>query len=157
MNTDSSDKFVITSFLIGLVIAALIGVGVGATSYAASEVISYGLSSEWSWSWGLFAGSTLGGGLTGALAFAFPWLGIPGSAAINGFLSNSLGMAFQNSLGESNYSLTDILLTSTVVGGISALTAGIISKIKILGFTGRGSISQVARQISAKFYNGTIG
>lgn len=157
MYSDPSGNIVITSFLIGMGIAALIGMGVGAVSYTASEVISYGLTGEWSWSWGLFAGSTLGGGITGALAFAVPWLGIPGAAAVNGFLSNSLGMTFQNSLGEANHSLTDILLTSTVIGGLSALTAGITSKIRIPGFTGRGSISQVARLISTKFYNGTIG
>ena len=40
---------------------------------------------------------------------------------------------------------------------LSISTAGITSKIKIPGFTGRGSISQVARQISTIFYNGSIG
>ena len=157
MYADPSGKFAITSFLIGMGIAALIGMGVGAVSYTASEVISYGLTGEWSWSWGAFAGSTIGGGITGALAFAFPGLGIMGSAGINGFLSNSLGMVFQNSLGEANHSLTDVLWTSVGIGFLSVLTAGITSKIKIPGFTGRGSISQVARQISTKFYNGTIG
>ena len=95
MYSDPSGNFAITSFLIGMGIAALIGTGVGAVSYTASEVISYGLTGEWSWSWGAFAGSTIGGGITGALAFAFPVLGIMGSAGINGFLSNSLGMVFQ--------------------------------------------------------------
>lgn len=66
-------------------------------------------------------------------------------------------MVFQNSLGETNYGLANILLTSAGMGLLSALTAGITSKIKIPEFTGRGSISQVARQISTKFYNGTIG
>jgi RHS repeat-associated protein len=56
MYTDPSGYFVITSFLIGVGIAALIGLGVGAISYTASEVISYGLTGEWSWSWGLFSG-----------------------------------------------------------------------------------------------------
>lgn len=157
MYFDPSGKFAITSFLIGMGIAALIGTGVGAVSYIASEIISYGLTGEWSWSWGAFAGSTIGGGITGALAFALPWLGIPGSVAINGFLSKSLEMVFQNSLGETKHGLSDILLTSAVMGLLSALTAGITSKIKIPGFTGRGSISQVARQINTKFYNGTIG
>ena len=157
MYVDPSGYFVITSFLIGMGIVALIGLGVGAISYTASEVISYGLTGEWSWSWGLFTGSTLGGGITGALAFAAPWLGIVGAAGVNGFLSNSLGMMCQNAFGETNHSSWDILGQSMIIGGLSALTAGIMSKIKITGFTGRGSISQVARQISTKFYNGTIG
>ena len=105
MYSDPSGKFAITSFLIGMGIAALIGTGVGAVSYTASEVISYGLTGEWSWSWWAFAGSTIGGGITGALAFAFPGLGIMGSAGINGFLSNSLGMVFQNAFEETNYSI----------------------------------------------------
>lgn len=151
MYSDPSDKFAITSFLIGIGIAALIGLVVGSVSYTASEAISYGLTGEWSWSWGAFAGSTIGGGITGALAFAFPGLGIMGSAGINGFLSNSLGMIFQNSLGEANNSLIDTIWTSAGIGFLSVLTAGITSKIKIPGFTGRGSISQVARQISTKF------
>lgn len=47
-------------------------------------------------------------------------------------------------------------MSSILVEGISAITAGLTSKIQITGITGRGSISQVARQISTKFYNGTI-
>jgi hypothetical protein len=39
---------------------------------------------------------------------------------------------------------------------VSATFAGITKSIKIPGFTGRGSISQVARQISTKFANGQI-
>jgi hypothetical protein len=64
---------------------------------------------------------------------------------------------FQNAFGETNHSLEDIIGQSLVMGGLSALTTGITSRIRIPGFTGRGSISQVARQISTKFYNGTIG
>ncbi|MDY0276758.1 MAG: hypothetical protein RBQ97_01600 [Acholeplasma sp.] len=105
----------------------------------------------------MFAGSTIGGGITGIIAFALPTLGISGSAAINGFMSNSLGMIFQNAFGESNHSAGEIMFQSIVISGLSALTAGITSRIKISGFTGNGSISQVARQISTKFYNGTIG
>lgn len=157
MYVDPSGYFVISSFLLGIGIATLIGLGVGAISYTASEIISYSLTGEWSWSWGLFTGSTLGGGITGALAFAAPWLGIVAASGVNGFLSNSLGMVFQNAFGETNHSPWDILGQSMIIGGISAITAGIMSKIKITGFTGRGSISQVARQISTKFYNGTIG
>lgn len=156
MYTDPSGKFVISSFLIGMGIAALIGVGVDAVLYVVSEVLSYGLTGEWLWSWGMFAGSTLGGGITGALAFALPWLGISGSASIHGFLSNALGMMFQNSFGEENHCVTDIILSSAIMGVISGITAGITSKIKIPGFTGRGSIGQVARQIDTKFFNGTI-
>ena len=155
MYLDISGEFAI-SFLIGIGIWALIGLVVGAVSYTVSELISYGLSGEWSWSWGMFAGSCVGGAIVGAIAFTLPGLGIIGTAGVNGFVSNFLGMSFQNILGESNYSIASIMGQSLIIGGISALAAGITSKIKYPSFTGRGSISQVARQINTKFYNGTI-
>ncbi|XFA99363.1 RHS repeat-associated core domain-containing protein [Candidatus Izemoplasma sp. B36] len=155
MYLDPSGEFLV-SFLIGIGVAALIGLGVGAASYTVSELISYSLSGEWSWSWGMFLGSTVGGAMVGVAAFAFPGLGIVGAAGLNGFVSNSLGMYFENRLGYSSYSTSEIIGQSLVIGGLSAITAGITSKIKISGLTGRGSISQVARLISTKFYNGSI-
>lgn len=154
--TDETGEFFLTSFLIGLGIAALIGATVGAVAYTATEVISYIATGEWNWSWSMFAGSVIGGTIGGALSFALPGLGVVGSAFVTGFLSQGIGMGLQNIFEGATYSLQEILMSSLLVGGISAITAGLISKIQINGITGRGSISQVARQISTKFYNGTI-
>ena len=157
MATDPTGTFVLTSFLIGLGIAAAIGAVIGAASYVVSEVISFTITHTWTWSWGMFIGSIIGGAIGGALSFAIPQLGIMGSSAINGFLSNSIGMIFQNILGEEEHSAKEIFFESLEVAAIAAACAGITKQLKIPGFTGRGSISQVARQISTKFYNGTIG
>lgn len=157
MFTDPYGEFVLTSFLIGLGIAASIGAGVGAVAYTASEVISYAVTGEWNWSWAMFGGAVLGGATGGALAFALPGFGIAGSAFVTGALSQGIGMGFQNAFEGANHSFLSIMGSSLLMGGVSALTAGLTSKIRIPGFTGRGSISQVARQISTKFYNGSIG
>ena len=154
--TDETGEFFLTSFLIGLGIAALIGATVGAVAYTATEVISYLATGEWNWSWSRFADSVLGGAIGGVLSFALPGLGIAGSAFITGFLSQGIGMGLQNIFEGATYSFEEILMSSILVGGISAIAAGLTSKIQITGITGRGSISQVARQISTKFYNGTI-
>ncbi len=156
MYTDPTGNFILISFLIGLGIAAGIGAGIGAVSYIGSEVVSWAITGEWNWSWGMFAGSILGGAIGGALSYAVPLLGITGAAFVNGFISNAIGMGLQNAWEGTNYSVADILFESIFVGGFSALTAGITNKIKIKGFTGRGSISQVTRQIYTKFFNGTI-
>ncbi len=156
MYTDPNSNFAVISFLIGLGIAAGIGAGIGAISYVATEAISYAITGEWNWSWGMFAGSIFGGAIGGALSFAFPILGTVGSAFINGFVSNAIGMGLQNVWEGANHSLEGIIVESIINGGLSALTSGITSKVKISGFTGRGSISQVSRQIYTKFYNGQI-
>ncbi len=105
----------------------------------------------------MFGGSVLGGAIGGALTFALPKLGIACSAFVTGAFSQGIGMGFQNAFEGANHSFLSIMGSSLLMGGVSALTAGLTSKIRIPGFTGRGSISQVARQISTKFYNGSIG
>ena len=156
MYADPTGELAITSFLIGLGIAAGVAAGIGAASYVVTEVISWALTGEWTWSWDMFVGSILGGAIGGALSYIFPVLGIAGSALINGFVSNAIGMGLQNEWEGTTHSAGDIFIQSLMVGGLSALTAGITSKIKIKALTGRGSISQVTRQIYTKFHNGTI-
>ena len=156
MNVDPVGTFAILSFLFGLAIGAFIGAVVGAVSYVASEAISAAFTGTWSWSWGMFAGSIIGGALGGALTFAFPIIGIVGGAAITGGLSTGIGMALENAFGEANHSIGEIIVSSLIMIGVSAFFANITSKIRIPGFTGRGSISQVARQINTKLLNGTI-
>ena len=65
MFADPSGHFAIIPFLIGLGISTLIGAIVGGVSYAASEVLSYAITGEWSWSWSSFVGSVLGGAIGG--------------------------------------------------------------------------------------------
>ncbi len=157
MYVDPTGEFIISSFLIGIAIGAAIGAAVGGVSYVISEAISYAVTGEWSWSWGMFAGSVLGCAIGGALSFAIPGLGIMGSAAVTGAISTSIGMGLENAFGEANHSIGEIFLFSTISAGLSAVFAGLTSLIKFPGFTGRGSISQVARQINTKLFNGTIG
>ena len=155
MNVDPTGHFIV-SFLIGLAISSAIGAVVGAVSYVASEAISSMFTGEWTWSWGMFAGSILGGALGGALSFAIPALGVIGSAAVTGGLSTAIGMGLENCLGGANHSLGEVFLNSILSAGISAVFAGLTSLIKIPEITGRGSISQVARQINTKLFRGLI-
>ena len=157
MHSDPIGTFFLLSFLIGLGIAAGIGAVVGAASYVVSEVISYAITGTWSWSWGMFLGSIIGSAVGGALSFAFPVLGIIGSAVMTGGISTALGMVFENTFNEADHSFGEILYSSFLSAAISGVFAGITKSVRIPGFTGRGSISQVARQISTKFYNGSIG
>ena len=154
MNTDPNGTFMLSSFLLGLGIAAAIGAGVGAVSYVASEAISFVITGEWTWSWGMFAGSVLGGAIGGAISFLFPGIGLTGGAFITGVLSTSIGMGLENAFGEANHSIGNIIFNSLLNGVLSAGFAKLTSLIKIPKFTGRGSISQVARQMNTKFYRG---
>ena len=156
MNVDPNGTFFLSGFLIGLAIAAGIGAAIGAASYVVSEVVSYVAAGEWSWSWGMFIGSIVGGAIGGALAFVAPKLSLVCGAMITGGISTALGMGLEKAFGEKNHSFGDIFVSSLFYAVISGTFAGITKFIKIPGFTGRGSISQVARQISTKFYNGTI-
>lgn len=146
----------VVSFLVGLGIAALIGAIVGAASYAVSEVISYTITGNWTWTWGGFLGSVVSGAIVGAFSFAVPEVAIGWCAAINGYLSTSLGMLFENAFGEANNTGEEILIASFSSAVISGTLSGLTSKIKLPGFTGRGSITQVHKQIFTKFTNGTI-
>ena len=144
------------SILIGVAIAAGVGAVVGATAYTASEVISYGITGEWSWSWGMFFGSVIGGAVGGAIS-VIPGIGSILPAFVTGFTSNAAGMGLQNAFGEADHSFGSIVASSLVVGGVSAFTAGILSRIRITGLNkGRGSYQQVVRQINTKFLRGQI-
>lgn len=156
MHTDPTGTFF--TFLIGLLISIAIGAAVGAVSYTVSEVVSYAATGEWTWSWGMFLGSMIGGAVGGALSFVAPTMSPFIAGAITGFVSTFTGMALENAFGEANYSFGEILITSIVMTGVSVITAGITSKIKIKGITsGRGSFQQIYRQINKKFLQGKIG
>ena len=145
------------ALLTGLLIAVGIGAAVGAVSYTVSEVISYAATGVWTWSWGMFLGSTIGGAAGGALSFFAPNMIPFFSGAITGFSASVAGMCLENALGEANHTGWEIFKSSLVAAGVSALAAGITSKIKIRGVTsGRGSFQQVYKQINTKFLHGTI-
>ena len=153
---DPSGHFALSSFLIGLGIAALIGAGVGAASYTAGQIINYVQTGQIEWSFGGFFGSIIGGAVGGALSYLpifRPILGL----FISGFTTSVGAMLGSNIEGSTNYSFLDIFCNSLVVGGLSALSAGIMGKIRISGLNvGRGSFVAIAKQINTKFQRGLI-
>ena len=156
-SADSNGHFALSSFLIGLGIAAGIGALIGGTAYAISEGISYAITREWSWSWGQFVGSVLGGALGGALAYITPAAPAALIGALTGFSSTAFGMMLQNQWENAGYTNGEILMTSLLSGLISAATTAVSSAIKIPGLnSGRGSYSAISKQIVTKFHNGTI-
>ena len=142
--------------MIGLGIASLIGAAVGAFSYTASEGLSYAITGEFTWSWAQFAGSVIGGAIGGAISM-IPGIGTMAVAGITGALSTGIGMVLQNEFEDTDYSIGQILFTSSINGLISASAAGIFEAIPIKGLNrGRGSYEAIAKQINTKFFNGTI-
>ncbi len=155
MYVDPSGHAII-SLLIGLGIATAIGAAVGVVSYVASTAISGAITGEWSWSWGMFVGSILGGAVSEAIAFLLPKIGLVGAGAIMGSVSQLSGMLFQNAWGEASHSTENIIFKTIEAGIVGAATAYLTTLIKIPGFTGRGSISSVSKQLFTKFYHGAI-
>ena len=155
MNVDPNGTAFL-SILVGLGIAALVGATVGGASYAASEVISYSITGKWTWSWGMFTGNVLGGAIGGMISFIAPGVGAVGGAVITGGLSQFLGMEFQMAFHEANYSTGQLVFETLKTAAISAGSAWLTSKIDISGFTGRGSVTQVANQINTKLRRGVI-
>ena len=148
------------SVLVGLGIAALIGAGIGAASYTAGQLIDYAITGDFEWSWGGFFGSTIGGAVGGMIAYALPYIGI-GSAAVGAFFSGAATtagtMIGKNITDNAGYSAMDILLSSAITGVFSAVSVGVMSRIRIPGLNaGRGSYSAVSSQMYTKFRNQTI-
>lgn len=111
---------------------------------------------RWNWSWAQFTGATAGGAIGGSVAFAFG-LELLLTAFITGFATNLISMNLQNSWEGKHYSAMQIFGTSFMIGALAAITAGLMDKIKIPGLnTGRGSYTAIYKQISTKFWNGTI-
>ena len=154
-NIDPTGHFF--TFLIGLGIFIGIGAAVGGVTYATSELLSYAITGESSWSWGMFAGSIIGGAIGGALSFLFPAAPAYLIGGITGFSATMSGMGLQNVWEGKKYSFGQILATSFLAGSVSAVTAGMLDNLKITGLnSGRGSFQQVTRQVRTKFWNGTI-
>ena len=148
------------SVLVGLGIAALIGAGIGAVSYTAGQLIDYAITGDFEWSWGGFFGSTIGGAVGGMIVYALPYIGI-GSAAVGAFFSGATTtagtMIGQNITDNAGYSAMDILFSSAINGVFSAVSVGVMSRIRIPGLNaGRGSYSAVSSQMYTKFRNQTI-
>ncbi|MBQ3221698.1 MAG: hypothetical protein IJB34_07035 [Clostridia bacterium] len=159
MYTDPTGQAFI-SILVGLGIAALIGAAIGAASYTVGQIADYAITGDFEWSWGGFIGSTIGCALGGMIAYALPYIGI-GSVAVGAFFSGAATtdgtMIGQNITDNTNYSVIDILLNSVIVGGFSALSIGVMSRIRIPRLNaGRGSCLAVSNQIYTKFRNQMI-
>ena len=155
------------SFLIGLGIAALIGAGMGAASYTAGQLIEYGCTSTFEWSWGGFFGAAVGGAVGGALAYTIGGIvatskavafGIKMAGAfLSGAATNAGTMIGENISGDAAYSQEDIVVQSILSGFFSAASVGIAEAIPIPGVTkGRGSLKAVSNQIYTKFRRGLI-
>ena len=156
MFADPSGHFAIIPFLIGLGISTLIGAIVGGVSYVASEVLSYAITGEWSWSWSSFVGSVLGGAIGGILA-AIPGVNAMAVAYVSGFASTAIGMGLENAWEGKNYTFCQIMLVSKINGLISLAAGRLFEFIPIKGInSGRGSYSAITKQITTKFFNGTI-
>ena len=138
------------------ILIVIIGAVAGAVSYAASELVSYAITGEFSWSWASFVGSVLGGAIGGALA-AIPGVNAMVVAGVSGFASTSIGMCLENVWEGKNYTFGQIMFASTINGLISSSAGGLFETIPINGLTfGRGSYSAITKQITTKFFNGTI-
>ena len=146
--SDRSGHFPI---LLGMI---LIGAAVGALSYTASEVVSYCLTGEWSWSWGQFAGSLIGGAVGGALMASGAGAFVVGFGS--GFVSTAAGMSLQNVFEGTNYSADRILGISLTSGFVSGAIA-MLPSIGISGITaGRNSFGAISASITTKYVNATI-
>ena len=151
MYTDPDGKAVGAALFWG----ALIGLIVGGASYVGSEVISYALTGEWDWSWGMFIGSLIGGAIGGMIGVSS--LHMIAVAGITGSISTASGMLLQNALSEANNSFLEIFWGSIVAGFISATSTAITMSLPFQGFnSGRGSLQQIAKQINTKMLNGNI-
>ena len=156
MYYDPTGHFVLSTFLIGLCISVLIGTIVGGASYAASELVSYSVTGEFSWSWAGFVGNILGGAIGGAFS-AIPGFNALTIAFISGFASSAIGMALENEWEDKNYTFGQIMLVSIVNGTVSILTTSLFNNIPIKGINvGSGRYSAITSQITSKFFKGTI-
>ena len=156
VNRLDSSGHAFISILIGLGIAALIGAGIGATSYTIGQLINYAITGDFEWSWGGFVGSTVGGAIGGAITFATAGIGGAFATMAGAFLSGaamtSSTMIGENISGDASHSWEDILISSIISGGVSMASVGIMSKIKIPSLNaGRGSMSAVSKQMYTKF------
>ena len=161
MNRFDPSGHAFVSVLVGLGIAALIGAGIGAASYTAGQLINYATTSDFEWSWGGFFGSTIGGAVGGMIAYVLPYVGIKSAAAgafFGGAFTAAGTMIGENMTDNTCYSAMDILLSSALTGIFSAVSVGIMSRIRISGLNaGRGSYSAVSSQMYTKFRHQTIG
>ena len=108
MYSDPLGHFAITSFLIGLAVATLIGAAVGGASYAIGQGINYLITGDFEWSWGGFWGSIIGGAIGGAVAY-IPGMNVIFGTALSG-LATTLGtMLGENISGDANHSCQGFL------------------------------------------------
>lgn len=144
------------SFLIGMGIAALIGAGMGAASYAAGQLIECAFTGTFEWSWGGFFGAAVGGAIGGALVYAFGITGGWGAFA-SGAVTSIGTMTGENITGCAEYSILEIIGYCLIQGGLSALSVNIANAHYIPGLNvGRGSYKAVSNQIYTKFHRQMI-
>ena len=147
-----------------VIVAMLIGAGIGLVAGLASQVVSdvfsniweYGFDfSEWQMSsWQSYVGAGLGGAIGGMFT---PLFGAVAVGFITGTASTALTMGLSNATGATNYGFGEIVASSLSIGMVSGLTAGIVDNIKIPKFNaGRNSWNAISKQINTKLIKGTI-
>ena len=155
--SDESGNFAISGYLTGLGLSTFIGACVGAVSYTAGQAFDYLVTGDFEWSWGGFTGSTVAGAIMGAINYVAPGMSVAGSAALGGAISNLSCMLFENIIDGTEYSAVDIVVTTALSAGFSAVSATTMSKFKIFGFNwGEGSYEEVSNRIFESFRKGIV-
>ena len=141
----------------GTAMPVLLGASLSGAAYIAGQVYEYILTGSFEWSWGSFIGAIVGGALAGLVSFSpLGKISMLGDF-VAGALINAGAMIGENVAGDANHSAVDIFLMSAFAGSLSSISAGVMNKIKIPGFTvGRGSFSSISKQITTKFQNHLI-
>ena len=134
-------------------IFTLIGVGLlmGLASQAISDIISGKLST-----WESYVGSSIGGGVAGAIQFLCPG-NTALSGAINSAVSSLVTMTLENISGKAKHSAWEITFDSLLSGAISGVIGGIFDKVAGSKFvTGmKDKAYKVFRdKLDIPFYNG---
>ena len=124
----------------------------------ASQGLEYAITGTWDWSWNDFFYTAVGGAVGGIVAYCFNGWGLAAYGAFaSGFASNATMLIMEDYMENKNYTVADVLVSSILVGTLSALSAGMMDKIRISGLNaGRGSFSSISSQIYTKFYRGHI-
>ena len=147
-----------------VIVAMLIGAGIGLVAGLASQVVSDVVSNVWvngfdfsEWqmsSWQSYVGAGLGGAIGGMFT---PLFGAVAVGFITGTASTAITMGLSNATGATNYGFGEIVAFSLLIGMVSGLTAGIVDNIKIPKLNaGRNSLNAISKQINTKLIKGTI-
>ena len=125
------------SFLVGLLIAGIVGAILNVAGTLVSDLVTSALSGEWSFSsWETYLGSAIGGFAGGVVAVFNPYAGIVVGNTIGTFVGYAIGKA----TGSETMSWGEIGIMTAISFGVSLLVGGLTQYAKIPGVT-KGSHS----------------